>query len=710
MNRNNLSMLALAIAVGMNATVAAQESDNAVKEDDAIEKIEIRAKRSPFSATKSNTPIVELARSVSIETMKDIETKGALNLSQTATYMAGVTGETYGFATRVDSVTSRGLSIPRYRDSIQELFGSYNSTRAEVYTMEQVELLKGPASVLYGQGSPGGLINYVSKTPKADADSEIMLQYGTFDRKQVGVDLNTSLSSDDTWLGRFVGLYRDAETQVDHVTDDTTVLMPSVTFAPTAATQFTLIGLFQDTDSDTAAQFIPIEGTLQPLADGSYLPDVNVYAGEPGFNRFNTKSNQVTLLGEHMFDADTSITMTALWRDGEADYHQAWPTFTGSTRYLNGYLGAPVLPTDTYVARTFYMADNAFEQHAVDVRLTRYLTTGAFEHEILAGIQYQNVDTDSNSAYYFGGGALQGDFRYALDLANPQYTGAPEQSVFDAIYNDAPEQSVRDTGYYLSDQITYGNWRITAGLRHDRVKNDNGTSTQDDSQTSYSAGVLYNLDNGLSPYVSYAESFETVVGLTIDGQQLEPEEGRQYEAGVKYAFSDIPGFLTLAWYDIKISNLPNPNSLPVEAAQQQGESNLSGIELEGRLVTGDVTTQFAFSTIDAEDPNGFELSAQPDKNASVWVAWEPQMWPGFRAGAGVRHVGGSVSENAALRFETPSYTLGDLMLGYAVTQQLDLQLNVRNITDKAYLTSCLTRGDCFPGLRRTVNATLKYRF
>lgn len=719
----NKKLLSLAVTAILMSHAQAQEDESgsgiAIEheaaatekaEKNAVEKIEVVGMRSPFGATKTNTPIVELARTISIETALDLKQKGVLNLSQSATYMAGVTGESYGYATRVDSISSRGLSIPRYRDSIQELFGSYNSTRAEIYTMEQVELLKGPASVLYGQGSPGGIMNYVSKTPTLGKGSEVVLSYGSFDRAQVGVDVNGSLSEDDKWMGRFVGIYRNADSQVDYVSDDTQVLMPSLSFMPSDNTTLTLIGLFQDTDSDTAAQFIPVEGTLLPLADGTYLPDQDVYAGEPGFNKFDTKSNQVTLLGEHLINDTTSLSFTALWRDGEADYHQAWATFTGGTRYLNAYVGAPVAPTDTFVPRTFYQADNTFSQHAFDVRVNKGFVTGSFEHELLAGVQYQNVKTDANSAYYAGGGVLQGDFRYILDLANPEYTGAPEQAIFDAIYNDAPEQTVTDTGLYLSDQISYENWRVTLGLRHDRVDNDTGVTEQDDTQTSYSAGILYRFDNGISPYLSYAESFETVVGLDNNNNQLKPEEGRQYEAGIKYELSSIPGFITLAYYDIEVSNLPNPNGLPDEAAQQQGVTTIEGFELEGRVDFGQITAQFAASVMDAEDPNGFSLSAQPDSNASLWINYSPLELEALTVGAGIRYVGESVSENGIIRYDTPSYTLGDLMVSYELSDNLDLQLNVRNVTDKKYLTSCLFRGDCFPGVRRTVNASLTYSF
>ena len=688
----------------------AQSEDSVTEPSSFVEKVEVVGKRSPFGATKTQTPIVELARTISIETALDLKQKGVLNLAQSATYMAGVTGESYGFATRVDSVSSRGLSIPRYRDSIQELFGNYNSTRAEIYTMEQVELLKGPASVLYGQGAPGGIINYVSKTPQAGKDSEVVLSYGSFNRAQVSADINGALSEDGKWLGRVVGIYRNSDSQVDYVTDDTQVLMPSISYLPNEDTTLTLMGLFQDTDSDTGAQFIPVEGTLLPLADGSYLPDQDVYAGEPGFNKFDTTSNQVTLLGEHIIDDSTSVSFTALWREGTADYHQAWPTFTGTSRYVNQFANADIAPTETFAPRTFYQADNTFDQHAVDVRVSKWFTTGSVEHELLIGGQYQHVDTDANSAYFFGGGALQGDFTYMLDLANPVYTGAPDQSVFDAIYNDAPSQEVGDIGVYLSDHISYDNWRFTLGLRHDRVNNDNGTTEQDDSKTSFAAGALYRFENGLSPYVSFAESFETVVGLDVNNNQLEPEEGRQYEAGIKYELSSIPGYVTLAYYDIEVSNLPNPNNLPAEFGQQQGVAEISGVEVEGELTFDTISVQFAASSMDTEDPNGYAFAAQPDKNGSLWINYAPEFTAGLRMGAGVRYVGETVSENASTRYETPSYTLVDAMLAYQLNRDLDLQLNVRNLADKEYLTSCLTRGDCFPGVRRTINASITYSF
>lgn len=700
----------LAIMVGMSSFAPAWAQTASTEDKESRQETVIVTGTTSFGATKSDTPIVETARSLSIETSDMIIDKGALNLAQSLTYISGVTAEPYGFSTRGDFPQSRGLELPRYRDSIQELFGSYNSTRTELYTIEQVEVLKGPASVLYGQGSPGGIVNYVSKAPREDFGGEIAVEAGNFDHYQIAGDVTGPVSgTDGKLLYRMVALYRDTGTQVDYVDDKTTVFMPSVSWQATPDTKFTVTGLVQDTESKAAAQFLPVKGTLFALDDGSYL-DWNVYAGEPDFDHYNTESQQVTLLGEHQINDNWSVEGTALWRSGEADYNQSWPAFIGGTRYLNDVLGTDAF-TDTTVARTFYEGDNTFDQKAADLRLRGSFVTGPLKHDILAGVQYQDVETDSDSAYYFAGGALSGDFSYAFDLKNPVYGNYPDQSVLDAIYVDNDPSTVEDIGVYISDQIAYDKWRFTLGVRSDNVENDNGTSVQKDDAVSTSVGVLYRFDNGLAPYVSYAESFETVVGTdSFSGEQLKPQEARQYEAGLKYEPTFVPGLITLAYYDIEISNLSNPNSIVGANSQQEGIAKLKGIEFEGRIQLDDVYLQAAASTIDAEDPNGYQLSAIPEEQASLWATWRPpERWNGFKAGAGIRYVGSTVSETATLRYETPSYTLGDLMVGYE-WDQWDFTVNARNVTDEEYLTGCLTRGDCFPGLRRTVIVSLRYKF
>ncbi len=721
------ALTSVAIAASLAVSTPAMADDTSKDDVKREETVVVTSQIGAFGATKSDTPITETARSISIETETLFLEKGALNLGQTVTYLAGVTGETYGFSTRGDWVSSRGLQIPRYRDSIRELFGSYNTTRVEPWTIDQVEILKGPASVLYGQGSPGGLLNVVSKTPKDEFQGKIVGEVGNYDRYQIAADVTGPFAgTDDKLLYRMVGLYRETGSQVDHVDEEAFVFMPSFTWAPTDDTRLTLIGMYQDNQNDVAAQFIPVDGTLYPHSvTGEYL-DQDVYAGEPDFNFFDTSSTQLTLLGEHRVNEHIKLEATALWRSGEADYQQAWPVFYGA-RYVNQIPElAPLLAayglqySDTTVPRTFYRADNTFDQAAIDVRAKFDFTTGPLEHNVLAGVQYQNVETDSNTAYCFGGGVLPGycgSLAYNVsgffDLANPVYGQADLDLInaaLDEIYVDGPVQTVEDSGLYVSDQISYGNWRFTLGLRADKVENDDGLSVQEDDAVSTSVGVLYNFANGISPYASYSESFEPQIGTDINGKQLEPEEARQYEVGFKIQPSSFPGLITAAYYDIEISNLPNPNALPSTSAQQLGVSTLKGFEVEARMQVEDFYIQASASTIDAKDPNGFELAGQPDSNSSLWVTWAPSTkWQGLKIGGGMRYVGQSISENDSLRLTSPDYTLTDLMIGYE-WGNWDFQINARNVGDEKYVTSCLTRGDCFPGLRRTVVASLGYNF
>ncbi|MFC6755362.1 TonB-dependent receptor domain-containing protein, partial [Halorubrum tibetense] len=147
---------------------------------------------------------------------------------------------------------------------------------------------------------------------------------------------------------------------------------------------------------------------------------------------------------------------------------------------------------------------------------------------------------------------------------------------------DNPEQQVKDLGVYLNDHISFGNWRVTLGVRQDDVRNDVGSSEQTDQATSFGTGLLYHFDNGFAPYISYAESFKPVIGVDTHGDHLKPEQSRQYETGIKYEPESVPALITLAYFDIEISNLPNPNSLPANVAQQQGISTLKGMELEAK--------------------------------------------------------------------------------------------------------------------------------
>ncbi|HEX7048505.1 MAG TPA: TonB-dependent siderophore receptor [Gammaproteobacteria bacterium] len=694
---------------GEGAEDASSDADDPAR----LSGVTVTGEMSRYSALKSDTPIMETARSVSIETAATLRERGALELADAYLYSAGVFGETYGFATRGDWVKVRGLDVPEYRDSLQALFGNYNNTRPHVYTLEQVEILKGPASVLYGQGSPGGLVNVVSKRPRADLRSEVVLQLGTFDHMQLATDFGGAMNESGSLLYRVTAVYRDAGTQVDFVENDAWVFAPSVTWSPNARTNLTLLANFQESSGATGEQFVPIYGTLYPAPNGEFLGIEDFY-GEPGFDHYNTETQSLTLLADHMINATWSIEATARWTDGAADYNQAWPAFIGGTRYVFNADGS--LYRDGMVPRTFYASDATSEQLAMDTRLRADFTTGSLEHELMIGLQYQDVTTENDlaSAYALGYDLATGqpDTVYGdafwINLFNPQYGSIPSADILDDYFIDGPETNTRDTGLYINDQISYDNWRFTAGVRFDDVSTDTGTVVQEDDAVSTSVGALYWFDSGFAPYVSYAESFTPVIGVdNVTQEPLKPQEGQQVEVGVKYQPVGSPTFITVAAFDIEQSNLSNPFALPNAPSQQEGVANIQGIEIESKTQLGDFSLEVNASKLDTESAAGFQFASVPENQASAWLGYAPGSWQGFKAGIGLRYVGESFDGADDIR--TPSYTLADLMVGYEM-RDWDFRLNVRNAADKEYVATCLARGDCFWGERRTIVGTVVYRF
>lgn len=186
------------------------------------------AKRS-VSATKTDTPIIETPQSISVITADRIRDQGSLTIQDSLRYVAGMRGEAYGLDSRGDSALIRGTSPGIFLDGLQKSVGYYNNTRTDPYTLERVEVLKGPSSMLYGQSPVGGLLNFVSKRPQAEQRSELQMQYGSFDRKQVAFDSTGPLDDDGTLLYRVVAIQRDSQTQVDHTKDNRLLFMPSLT-------------------------------------------------------------------------------------------------------------------------------------------------------------------------------------------------------------------------------------------------------------------------------------------------------------------------------------------------------------------------------------------------------------------------------------------------------------------------------------------------
>lgn len=640
------------------------------------------------TALKIDAPLAETPRSVSVITQEQFRERGVLTVQDALLYSPGVYGAPYGFDSRGDWGLVRGVEPVAYINGLRGLFGYYNNTRPHPYSLESVEIVKGPAGVLFGQGTVGGIINATSKTAATFRDNEVFASYGSYDRFESGLDVG---GHDGAISWRLVGARRESDSQVDFVSDDTWFLMPSVTWSPTEDTSFTLLGNFQQAETGTSAQFLPWQGTVLP---GPHIPSSR-FVSEPGLDRYNTRQNAFTGIFEHRFNDVFSLEARANYTEGDADYRSMWPAFTGSglDRILPGGL----------VNRSLYLSDATSEAWVTDVRVRAEFDTGLIAHNASVGFDYQNAVTDNDTFSAVG---------TPINIYQPVY-GTPQPV---GPVADAPYTRLKQKGIYFSDRMEIDESLVLSlGGRYDTVEtiSEGAPVGQEDNAFSGEAAVLYKLGNGVSPYYSYAESFLPADAYQVDinGQILDPKEGRQHEIGVKYQPEGTDSLFTFAYFDIQERNRAVDGPVPFTYVAS-GRTEISGVELEAIHRVGDFFLQGSYTYLDSADfstPAGLKLPVVPDQQASGWVTWRPSSGPlkGFKAGLGLRFVDKTYDETNTL--STPDYTLVDAMVGYE-TGPWDFTINATNLADEEYVSSVLARGDAFYGVRRFVGATVRYRF
>ena len=668
------------------------------------------AKRSA-TGTKTDTPIIETPQSISVITSDRMQATGAVTLKDALSYTPGVAITTFGADSRYDWLTLRGFDAYApgfYLDGLPlRNNGNWGVWRTENYGAERIELLRGPASVLYGQAGPGGVVNVVSKRPTAEPLHELQMQIGDHNRKQIAGDFSGPLDADGKVLYRVVGLLRDGDLPAGKMPDRRLYLAPSLTWRMSGDTKLTVYAQVDRTRAGVYNRIRPQVGSVIPTAIGTRIP-ATLETGDPNYDHFNNDQWMLGYEFEHRLNDTVTLRQNARYGALEVDYAGVWPlrrlTTVDSRNPLNplNFMFLGRYPTGSREKVSTLSIDN---QVQADLR------AGDWQHKLLVGLDYQRNRIDQ---YSFSTGTAPTINIYAPVYSGPIVEGAPWMN---------SNMRLAQTGLYIQDQIKWGDrWSLTLGGRYDRADSDvfdrlTGKSTEI-SQNKFTkrAGLVYLAPNGLAPYLSYSESFAPTGQVDpITRAPFKPETGRQYEAGIRYQPPGTKQSYSAAIFDLRRQNYisNDANFMP----KQTGEIQVRGLELEATaeiMPRLNITAAYGYTpraivTASANPAEiGKQANAVPRNRLSVWADY--RFSNGLKVGLGARYTGSSYGDGEKLApNKVPASTMYDAMVGYDF-ERWNLALNLRNLTNKNFIANCDQYGKCYYGAPRSVIATATYRW
>ncbi|AYD00334.1 TonB-dependent siderophore receptor [Neorhizobium sp. NCHU2750] len=651
------------------------------------------------SATKTGTPILETQQSVSVVTKDQMDAQGVTNVGEALDYSAGVVGEPYGSDGRFDSPRIRGFdgAQSEYLNGLK-IMRTSGAPAIEPYGLERIEVLKGPASVLYGQGNPGGLIDMISKHPQFDnPTNEAGFVFGSYDTYGAFFDIGGPVKQGSDFAYRLTGLARNAGQQTDDLQNDRYFIAPALTWQPDEDTTITLLASVQHDNPDAPS------GLPSSMLSGSNSLSRDFSIGDKDFDSSN---RTLTNIG---YEVEHKLNDVWTFRQNMRYSHFKWDF---DSLYYSG-LEADGITLDRGAT---YQREN-LNTWNLDTSMQAEFDTGEVEHKAIVGLDLR----------YFNNSTLT-EFGYAPSLSSTD----PVRGVSipkDVWYTQDVNTNLWQAGVYAQDEISYDKWRATLGLRHDwsgttgdqytNFLGSGATSSldQNDHKLTGRVGLSYLFDNGIAPYASYATSFEPTAGANAAGDPLRPTTGEQYEVGVKYQPTGFNGFFSAAAYDLKQKNVLTTTTLPGGAttSDQIGEVHVKGIELEGvvSLAQG-LNLRAAYTYMDPEivggDNDGNMPANTPKNMASLWLDYtlqEDTLVPGLGFGGGVRYVGQRYGLDAnADSNDLRSNTLFDAAIHYT-RDNIKASLNFQNIADKKYVSNCGSFG-CYYGDGRTVMGKLTF--
>ena len=654
------------------------------------------------AGTKTGTPLSRTPASVSVVGRDQIEATRSESVPEALRYTPGVRPDSFGFDPRNDWFLIRGFTAQEtgyFLDGLQLFTTAFGTFRLEPWGLERIDVLRGPASSLYGGSGSGGLIDAISKRPTLTPYHKLEAGVDNFGNAYGAFDFSGPVTAGSPWSYRLAGLGRGGGTQVDFTDFDRGFVAPSLSYRPDGTTTLTFLGQYMR-DFTNGQNFLPYQGTVRPAPYGRI--STSVFTSDPAIDTFEREQAFVGYEFEHSFANNITV---------RQNFRYSYLDIQDKTAYGLGYAAAPTA-TSALLARGNFITTPRVNQITIDNQLQARADTFALQHTLLFGVDYKHYRLDDNQGFAAAP---------AFDLLNRNYnvvTTSPNSRY--TLARDIQDQ----LGFYAQDQVQLGRVSLVLSGREDLVDTSvtnrlfPALSTENNpTRFTGRAAAIYNTDYGINPYAGYSTSFNPVLGTNSATQQpLRPESGEQEEVGIKYQAPTLPITASLALFNLTRSNVLTTDPLNTLNTIQTGEVRSRGIELdttatltEGLKAVGAFT---AYSIDNTKDLNtaiiGKTPVAVPEMLSSLFLDYTipDGAFRGFGVGAGERYVGASYADQLN-QYRVPDYWLTDAALHYE-RDGYRAALNVQNLFDRTYVGSCSSVSACFYGDRRRITASLSY--
>jgi len=634
--------------------------------------------RRSTTATRTNTPIIETPASIQVIPFQVLQDQQVLQLKDAIKNVSGVQPRGASGVSS-EQFTIRGFDQGGFilRDGFRTP-NTFNARFFEMSNVERVEVLKGPASVLFGRIEPGGVVNLVTRKPLRDHYHRVEQQVGSYNLYRTTVDTTGPVPGMESVQYRLIASYEDADSFRDIVERETVFVNPQVAWDITDRTRVNLSFEYRD-DDRTNDSGLPTLG--DEVAD---VPEDTFLGSREDF--LKTEMLRTTLEGSHAFNDDWLFRTKFVYED-----------FERRDARLDAAFGTTIDEQTGDFDRRF-TANNVFpETWFTTNSLEGRFETGPLKHTFLVGVDF----TRSDLPWTFPENAFTPGPSNSLFDPNPDLTVEPSDTLVDFGSSDDFDERL---GLFWQDQISLlnDNLHILAGGRYDDTEALSFGTENDNSEYSQRYGLLYKPQAWLSVYGSYAESLSgnVIFARTRSGEPLDPERGEQWEIGGKALLFGERLSITLGWFDLTKENISAPDPVDPNFSVAIGEAESRGLELDvaGEIAPGwNIIASYAWlPTVEITEDSalgqeGNRLFNAPRHSGSIWTTYSFQGGPakGLTFGAGVFAVGEREGDNAN-SFEADGYGRVDVMARYPFNlggTRVTAQLNIENLFDNVYIES-----------------------